>query len=194
VADTDVLNRRTAGKHSPEMNSLIQKAQKIKLVLLDVDGVMTNGQILLMPNGDEVKIFSILDGFGIVAAMKAGIRIGIISGRASPSIQLRCQELKIDDLFMDIEEKFPVLQQVAAKYQIPFEAIAYIGDDVPDLPVLEKVGLSAAPLNAHSQVRRRVDLVLKTRGGEGAVREFLDFLLFAQRKEKLVLQKFTGNL
>jgi 3-deoxy-D-manno-octulosonate 8-phosphate phosphatase (KDO 8-P phosphatase) len=170
---------------------IIRKAQKIKMLILDVDGVMTNGQILLLPNGDEVKMFSILDGFGIVAAMKSGIRIGIITGRPSPSIQQRCNELKIEDLYIDVEDKFPVLEKIAAKHKLTFEEIAYIGDDIPDLPVLERVGLSCAPPNAHPHVKQRVDLVLQTKGGEGAVRELIDFLLMAQKKDKLLLRKFT---
>jgi 3-deoxy-D-manno-octulosonate 8-phosphate phosphatase (KDO 8-P phosphatase) len=174
-------------------SSLIRKAQKIRMLLLDVDGVMTNGQVLLLPNGDEVKMFSILDGFGIVAAMKSGIRIGIISGRTSPSIQQRCEELKIEDLYMDVEERLPVLEKIATRHQLSFEEIAYVGDDVPDLPVLERVGLSGAPPNAHPQVKQRVDLVLKTKGGEGAVREFIDFLLLAQKKDKLLLRQFTNK-
>jgi 3-deoxy-D-manno-octulosonate 8-phosphate phosphatase (KDO 8-P phosphatase) len=174
------------------MNPLFEKAQKIKMVLLDVDGVMTNGQVLLLPNGDEVKMFSIHDGFGIVCAMKVGIRIGIISGRASPSLQKRCEELHIDDLYMDRMEKLPVLEEIRSKHQLQYEQIAYIGDDVPDLPVLERVGLSVAPQNAHKHVKSRVDLVLQKSGGEGAVREFLDFLLVAQKKESAVLKQFTS--
>lgn len=160
------------------------------MLLLDVDGVMTNGQVLLMPDGDELKSFSIHDGFGIVCAMKAGIRIGIISGRSSPSLRLRCEELKIQDLYMDSMEKLPVLNEILEKYQFKTDEVAFIGDDVPDLPVLMKVGLSAAPQNAHHQVKQRVDMVLKKCGGNGAVREFIDFLLAAQKKEQAILQRF----
>lgn len=163
------------------------------MLLLDVDGVMTNGQVLLMPNGDEVKTFSILDGFGIVCAMKMGIRVGIISGRASPSLKLRCEELQIEDLYMDTMEKLPVLEELSAKHNLPYDLIAFIGDDVPDLPVLERIGLSVAPQNAHDDVKSRVDLVLQKRGGEGAVREFVDFLLQAQGKDKILLQKFSSK-
>lgn len=163
------------------------------MLLLDVDGVMTNGQVLLMPNGDEVKTFSILDGFGIVCAMKMGIRVGIISGRASPSLKLRCEELQIEDLYMDTMDKLPVLEQLSAKHKLTYDQIAFIGDDVPDLPVLERIGLSVAPQNAHDDVKGRVDMVLRKRGGEGAVREFVDFLLKAQGKDKILLQKFSSK-
>lgn len=179
--------------NTPDKDPLIEKARKIKMLLLDVDGVMTNGQVLLMPNGDEVKTFSILDGFGIACAMKMGIRVGIISGRASPSLKLRCEELQIEDLYMDTMDKLPVLEQLSAKHKLPYDQIAFIGDDVPDLPVLERIGLSVAPQNAHDDVKSRVDMVLHKRGGEGAVREFVDFLLGAQGKNKILLQKFSAK-
>src|SRR5437763_38607 len=135
-------------------NPLFEKARKIKKVLMDVDGVMTNGQVLLLPGGEEVKAFSIHDGFGIVAAMKCGLRIGIISGRASESLKLRCAELHIEDIYMDRMEKLPVLQEICARHSLALEEIAFIGDDVPDLPVLERVGFSAAPENAHPHVKQ----------------------------------------
>ena len=170
---------------------ILARALKIRMVLLDVDGVMTNGQVLLMPNGDEVKQFSILDGFGIVCAMKSGIRVGIISGRKSPSLKIRCDELHIEDLYMGEMDKLPILNEVLAKYSLQPEEIAFIGDDVPDLPVLLRVGLSVAPENAHPEVKSRVHLVLQRRGGEGAVREFTDLLLEAQGKAEVLLKRFV---
>lgn len=170
--------------------ALLEKARKIRMLLLDVDGVLTNGQVLLTPDGEELKNFSIHDGFGIVCAMKAGIRIGIISGRSSPSLKRRCDELKIEDLYMDTMEKLPVLNRIIEKYGLSFEQVAFIGDDVPDLPVLLRVGLSVAPRNAHYQVKSRVDLLLMKSGGEGAVRELTDFLLVAQKKEGTILEPF----
>ena len=164
---------------------LFAKARKIKMLLLDVDGVMTNGQILLTPQGEELKFFSIHDGYGMVCAMKAGIRLGIISGRSSPAIRMRCEELKITDLYMDTMDKLPVFNQILEKHKLKPEEVAYIGDDVPDLPVLLKVGFSAAPQNAHIDVKKQVHLVLKKSGGDGAVREFIDFLLLAQGKRAL---------
>lgn len=172
---------------------LLEKARKIKMLLLDVDGVMTNGQVLLTPEGEELKHFSIHDGFGIVCAMKAGIRVGIISGRSSPSLKLRCEELKIEDLYMDTMDKLPVLETIMGKYALSHEEIAFIGDDIPDLPVLQRVGLSAAPRNAHHHVKSRVDLLLKKAGGEGAVRELTDFLLVAQNKEGKMLEPFIRS-
>ena len=164
---------------------LFAKARKIKMLLLDVDGVMTNGQILLTPQGEELKFFSIHDGYGMVCAMKSGIRLGIISGRSSPAIRMRCEELKITDLYMDTMDKLPVFNQILEKHKLHPQDVAYIGDDVPDLPVLLKVGLSAAPQNAHIEVKKQVDLVLKKSGGDGAVRELIDFLLLAQGKKSL---------
>ena len=162
------------------------------MLLLDVDGVMTNGQVFLMPGGEEGKMFCIADGFGIVSAMKCGIRIGIISGRSSAALQLRCKELQIEDLYMDRMDKLPVLEEIAARHRLSVEEIAFIGDDLPDLPVLERVGLSVAPANAHHHVKTRVDLVLERQGGDGAVRECIDLLLTAQGKEQLILRQFTS--
>lgn len=172
-------------------SQLLRKARKIKMLLLDVDGVMTNGQVLLTPDGQELKHFSIHDGFGMVCAMKSGIRIGIISGRSSPSLKVRCDELKIEDLFMGEMEKLPILSRIMKKYGLSEEEVAFVGDDVPDLPVLMNVGLSAAPKNAHPDVKSRVDLLLKKAGGDGAVREMTDFLLKAQKKETAILDHFT---
>jgi 3-deoxy-D-manno-octulosonate 8-phosphate phosphatase (KDO 8-P phosphatase) len=169
---------------------LLLKARKIKMLLLDVDGVMTDGRVLLTPEGDELKHFSIHDGFGMVCAMKSGIRIGIISGRSSPSLKIRCEELKIKDLYMDTMDKLPVLKQLMEKYGLKAEEIAFIGDDVPDLPVLLRVGLSAAPSNAHPHVKSRVTLQLRKAGGNGAVREMTDFLLVAQKKEAAILKHY----
>lgn len=173
--------------------AILAKARNIRMVLLDVDGVMTNGRVLLLPDGQEVKFFSIHDGFGIVCAMKAGIRIGIISGRSSPSLKIRCQELNIEDVYMEKMDKLPVLEQIIKDRNLSYDQIAFIGDDVPDLPVLEKVGLSVAPNNAHGSVKSRVDLVLSKSGGDGAVREFLDLLLEIQGKAESILKKFTSR-
>jgi 3-deoxy-D-manno-octulosonate 8-phosphate phosphatase (KDO 8-P phosphatase) len=169
------------------------KLRNIRMVILDVDGVMTDGRVLLLPDGQEVKFFSIHDGFGIVCAMKAGIRIGIISGRSSPSLKIRCDELGIEDLYMEKMDKLPVLEQIIKERNLSYEQIAFIGDDVPDLPVLERVGLSVAPSNAHELVKSRVDFVLTKSGGDGAVREFLDLLLQAQGKAEAILKKFSSR-
>ena len=173
--------------------TLLSKLRNIRMVLLDVDGVMTNGQVLLLPDGEEVKFFSIHDGFGIVCAMKSGIRIGIISGRSSQALKVRCEELKIEDVYMDRMEKLPVLERIATERNIPYDQIAFLGDDIPDLPVLERVGLSVAPQNAHDSVKARVDLILSKCGGDGAVREFLDLLLEAQGKLDPILKKYSSR-
>jgi len=173
--------------------TLIRKARKIRMVLLDVDGVMTNGQVFVLPTGEEVKVFSIHDGFGIVCAMKSGIRVGIISGRPSKAVEQRCAELKIEDVFLDSMEKLPVLEKIVAKYNLALDEIAFLGDDLPDLPVLERVGFSVAPQNAMLAVKGRVDLVLERNGGEGAVREFFDFLLAAQEKDRSILAKYSSK-
>jgi 3-deoxy-D-manno-octulosonate 8-phosphate phosphatase (KDO 8-P phosphatase) len=125
--------------------------------------------------------------------MKSGIRIGIISGRSSPSLKIRCEELGIEDLYMDRMDKLPVLEKIIKDRNLSYDQIAFIGDDVPDLPALERVGLAVAPANAHESVKSRVDLVLTKSGGDGAVREFLDLLLQSQGKAESILKKFTSR-
>src|SRR5574339_989874 len=110
--------------------TILKKAVSIRMVILDVDGVMTDGRVLLLPDGQEVKFFSIHDGFGIVCAMKSGIRIGIISGRSSPSLKIRCEELGIEDLYMEKMDKLPVLEQIVKNRNLTYDQIAFIGDDV----------------------------------------------------------------
>lgn len=173
--------------------NLEEKASRIKMIILDVDGVMTNGQVLLMPDGQELKTFSIHDGFGILCAMRSGIRIGIISGRASESLRLRCEELQIHDLYVNAMDKLPILKEIMNRHGFREDEIAYVGDDLPDLPVLESVGFSVAPKNAHPEVKKRVDLVLTRNGGEGAVRELIDFILLSQKKDQAILRQFTSS-
>ncbi len=151
--------------------------------MLDVDGVMTNGLLFFDENGREIKAFSIYDGHGIVLLRAAGIGVGILSGRTSPVVTWRAKELRIEDVYQGIHEKLTSYEIILKKRELEDEEIAYIGDDLIDLPVLRKVGLSVAVANAAEAVKKEVDWVTERRGGDGAVREVIDFILSAKREK-----------
>lgn len=155
--------------------------RRIKMLLLDVDGVMTDGGLYYSGEGIELKRFHAHDGYGIVRAHEHGIRIAIISGRSSPIVEARARVLKIDDVYLDAMDKVSPFRELQKKYGFTEEQTAFIGDDLFDLPLLEIVGFSAAPANAMAGVKRRVDYVTRLAGGNGAVREVADMILAAQR-------------
>jgi 3-deoxy-D-manno-octulosonate 8-phosphate phosphatase (KDO 8-P phosphatase) len=152
------------------------------MVLLDVDGVMTDGRITYGDNGTEYKSFHAHDGYGIERAMKLGLRIGLISGRTSAIVERRARELGIVDVYQNVMDKMTALEDLKRKYNFIDEHFACMGDDAFDLPLLEKVGFSAAPNDAVDVVKNKVDYVAKHKGGRGAVRELLDMILSAQKK------------
>lgn len=154
-----------------------KRARRIKYLILDVDGVMTDGGLYYSADGVELKRFNAQDGYGIVRARECGLGIGIISGRETPIVAARARVLGIDDVYQGAADKVEAMRGIQARYYLKDEEIAYIGDDLFDLPLLGAVGLSAAPKNARPEVRRKVHYVTSAAGGEGAVRELIDFLL-----------------
>lgn len=157
-----------------------ERLSRLKAFLLDVDGVLTDGGITYSAAGIESKTFHVRDGHGIRAAQDAGIRIGIITGRASEVVALRARELRITDLYQGVLNKIEPYEEFKSLYGLKDEEIGYMGDDVLDLPVIKNVGFSACPKNAHSSVRIAVHCVSHHVGGQGAVREMLDLVLAAQ--------------
>jgi 3-deoxy-D-manno-octulosonate 8-phosphate phosphatase (KDO 8-P phosphatase) len=166
----------------PTKNSYRSKLRKIKLLLLDVDGVLTDGGIYYSASGEELKKFNTQDGYGIVKLQRAGIRVGIITGKVSTIVARRATELGIEDVYQNLDDKLSVYGQIKAKLNLEDAHVAYIGDDEFDLPVLERVGFSAAPADAVEAVRRRVHYTCRRSGGAGAVREVIDLLMNSQRK------------
>lgn len=164
------------------LQSLLPKLKKIKAIFLDVDGVLTNGTIIYGSDGLELKVFDSKDGFGITNAISSGIRVGIITARASEVVKRRAAELGIVDLYQGSIDKVTPLEEIKRVYSLTESEIAYIGDDILDLPLLQKVGFSAVPSNAVRDVKMKVDYVSKARGGHGAVREIIDLILKAQKK------------
>ena len=157
-------------------------ATKIKLLLLDVDGVLTDGRLFFADSGEEIKAFHSLDGHGIKMLAQAGIRVGIITGRNSALLAKRASELGVELLYQGRENKLDALNEIRESIGIDYDQICYVGDDFPDLPVLTTVGLSFSVPNGHADIRSAVDAVTDAPGGMGAVREISDFLLISQDK------------
>ncbi|MGM0466042.1 MAG: KdsC family phosphatase [Acidobacteriota bacterium] len=170
-----------------------KKAKQIKMILMDVDGTLTNGTLLVLQNGEEVKSYHVRDGLGILLAYLAGIKTGIITGKNSKALELRAEKLKILELHQGILNKMQVLLNIKEKHKLKTEEIAYIGDDLGDLEVIKAVGLGGAVADAHPLVRKNSDYVCRQKGGSGAVREFIEFILNAQKKWD-VIQKRIKNI
>ena len=151
--------------------------KNIQLLILDVDGVLTDGKIYLAADGQEIKVFHTLDGHGIKMLLQAGIQVAIITGRDAPATATRAKQLGIQHYYAGVADKIKAFEDLLQKTQIAEKNCAYMGDDLPDLPVLRRVGLSAAPDNAHDLIKKEVALVTQRKGGEGAVRELCDRIL-----------------
>ncbi len=169
------------------------RLKKIRLVLLDVDGVLTSGEIIYDDDGKQTKVFDVKDGVGIRMLKEAGIPVGIITGRKSQALRHRCQNLGIDLVFEGIRRKEKTLAEISTSTATPPEAIAYVGDDLPDLPVMKRVGLAVAVADAHEMVRQAAHLTTRADGGRGAVREISESILKAQGLwDGLVKRLFDG--
>ncbi len=158
-------------------DQLEARARNIRLVLLDVDGVLTDGTVAIAGSGDEWKAFSIRDGAAIVWAQRAGLEIGLLSGRASDATTRRAKELNITLVLQGEADKRAAYIHLVTSLGLKDDQVAYMGDDLIDLPVLRRVGLSAAPRDACEDVRSRVHYVTDSYAGHGAVREFLELIL-----------------
>lgn len=160
------------------MNQLIsEKAKEIRALVLDVDGVFTDGTFYLAPNGDELKCFHTQDGVGLKQLQKIGIIIAIITGRKSETVSHRMRELGIDHIYQGIKNKMEAYTQFATAQNLKDSQIAYMGDDLPDLPLIECVGLGIAPANAVAAVKAKATWVTQRRGGDAAIREVCDFIV-----------------
>lgn len=154
-----------------------ERLSKIRLLLLDVDGVLTDGRITYDANGVESKSFDVKDGHGLKMLQRAGIKVGIITGRKSEIVALRAQELGIDILHQGAKQKLPPYTAVLLEHGLADHEVAYVGDDLVDLPILKRVGFAVTVADGVDELRGRVDYVTRRRGGHGAVREVCDLLL-----------------
>ena len=166
------------------------RAKKIKLVIFDVDGTLTDGGIYMGTNGELFKAFNCQDGFGITAAHKVGLKTAIITGRESVITTNRAKELGITAVKQGQMDKRNAYKELKAEFNLSDEEIAYVGDDIIDLPVFVQVGFRAAVGNANIELKERAHFVAKNDGGKGAVREVLEFILKSQGKWAEIVRKY----
>ena len=166
------------------------KLKHVKMLLLDVDGVLTDGSIIYNDSGEEIKAFNAKDGLGIRMLLNSGINVGIVTGRSSKTVHHRCANLGISIIFDGIRDKAAALDIILEQTKLLPEQIAFAGDDLLDLPILKKVGLSIAVADAHEIVRKNVDMVTSAKGGKGAVREICESILKAQGLWESILGHF----
>lgn len=149
----------------------------LRMLILDVDGVLTDGRLHYGPHGEELKVFHVHDGLGLKQLMQAGITIAVISGRDCEALRTRLTDLGIKHHYLGQSEKIPAMHELFSKTNITAEHCAYMGDDLPDLEPMQKVALSFAPANAHTSVLQQAHWVCEKSGGQGAVREVCDLIL-----------------
>lgn len=171
----------------------INKLKKIKLIVSDIDGVMTDGKLIFDSNGVESKFFNTLDGMGIIMALKSGIKIAVISGSRANCVRERFDKFKahnFEDLILGEEYKMRSLLTLIKKYSLNIEEVAYIGDDIVDLAPIKYVGVSFVPKNAVKDVKKFADIVINKNGGDGAVRVAIDMILKAKGIYNEVIKEF----
>jgi 3-deoxy-D-manno-octulosonate 8-phosphate phosphatase (KDO 8-P phosphatase) len=169
---------------------VLDRARKVSLVLMDVDGVLTDGQIMMYSDGSEGRAFSVRDGHGIRIGQRGGLLFGIVSGRESKVVTDRAEELYITEVHQGIFDKAERYREILERFQLSHEAVCYIGDDLLDVPVLRQVGLAVAPANAEEEALGVAHWVTPSRGGDGAVRDLVNLILRAKGKWKAVTERY----
>ncbi|WP_249870463.1 KdsC family phosphatase [Oceanobacillus saliphilus] len=165
----------------------------IKLIVLDVDGVLTDGKLYIGSDGEEYKSFNTQDGMGISLARYTGIKMAIITGRESAAVTKRASELNIDFVYQGIPDKLGVLEEIREKLAIDLDQICYIGDDINDLPIMKVIGFPCAPNDAVPIVKECVKYAADANGGEGAVREIIDHILSTQENYKELIEAYLAG-
>ena len=174
------------------MQDILEKASRIKLVIFDVDGVLTDGSLFLSDDGQEYKAFNSKDGFGMRLMQDAGIDIGIITGRESTLVKLRMQELGITQIMQGRREKGPALDEMMEITGLTLDEIAYVGDDVVDLPIMCRVGLSIAVQDARPEVKKHAHWITESPGGRGAGRDVCELILEAHGKWDDIVKRYLA--
>jgi 3-deoxy-D-manno-octulosonate 8-phosphate phosphatase (KDO 8-P phosphatase) len=177
----------------PKQLMLKNKLKKIKLLLLDVDGVLTDGSVIYNDHNVETKMFNVKDGMGLRLLMDAGILVGIVTGRAADALHHRCKNLGISLIFDGVRDKAAALDQIIKQTNILKSEVAFVGDDLPDIPIMKQAGLSVAVADAHEVVLQHADMVTAARGGSGAVREVCESILKAQGLWDKILDSFDAH-
>jgi len=170
--------------------AVLKRAQKVRLLLLDVDGILTEGYIVVDAEGREIKSFFVQDGMGIKLLQRAGIEVGLLSSRSSPPVTFRAKELGIDIVIQGELEKYRLYRELLSEKALRDEEVAYMGDDWVDIPVLKRVGLAVTVPQAWPPVKDYAHYVTRRPGGRGAVREVCDLILKAQGKWEALWQEF----
>jgi 3-deoxy-D-manno-octulosonate 8-phosphate phosphatase (KDO 8-P phosphatase) len=169
------------------------RARKVAIILMDVDGVLTDGGLTFIEGTSEAKTYDVKDGVGLWIARRAGLRTGIISGRSGASVVRRAEELRLDEIHLKVTDKLQAYLRILKRQKLSDEEACYLGDDLTDLPVLGRAGMPVAVADAHSDVIRRVPFVTHAPGGRGAVREVVDAILKAQGRWREVLGWFDPS-
>ena len=167
-----------------------QQLKSIKILILDVDGVLTDGRVIYTDSGEEIKRFDVRDGHGLKLLMRSGIEVILLTGRESKVVLHRARDLGIEHVYQKALNKIEVYKTILADRNLEDKDVGFVGDDLIDLPVLRKVGFSAAVPDAVQEVKEIVDYITTKRGGEGAVREICELLLKAQNKWEKVTEKY----
>lgn len=170
-----------------------EKLQQIRVLLLDVDGVLTSGRILYFAGGDEAKTFDVKDGLGIRMVREGGIRVGLISGRKSAAVDRRAAELGIDYCHTGVKDKQALLASILSQAGCSPAQTAFVGDDLVDLAIMERVGLAVAVADAHEIVRQHADMVTTRPGGHGAVREVCERILSAKGLWEPIISRWLNR-
>jgi 3-deoxy-D-manno-octulosonate 8-phosphate phosphatase (KDO 8-P phosphatase) len=192
---TEALRNRAMARNQPlprsEAWTIAQpRARQVKLLLLDVDGVLTDGSITYLSGGGEAKSFNTQDGLGIKLLQESGVAVGIITARSSEAVERRAQDLNFAYVFQGKQDKLTVYESILKETGLRPPQTAYMGDDLMDLPILNRVGFAVAPANAVAEVRQRVHYTAERGGGRGAVREICDLILEAQGNLERMRAKF----
>ena len=161
--------------------SLKERVRDLKYLILDVDGVLTEGQLYYTAEGETLKAFSVHDGMGIKLLQSAGIKVGIISGRNSKALEVRLKELGAEDIYMGELDKLSAFEEILSAHNLSEREVGFVGDDIVDIPILERVGLPVAVRNAVKEVKKRAVYVTRREGGKGAVREVAELILLLKK-------------
>lgn len=186
----DKAAARSAATRGYAWKNCLAKADRIKLLLLDVDGVLTDGSITYNDEGIELKTFNVRDGFGLTLLRKVGVEVGIITARTSRALERRCQDLKIEHLFQGRRNKVEAFVGLIAELDLQADEVAYMGDDWLDLALLGRVGLAATVADAVTEVKEVVDFTSRFNGGQGAVREVCELIVEAKGKYRELLGNY----
>lgn len=168
-------------------------AKRVKLIVMDVDGTLSDGRFFMLPSGETIKSFDVKDGTGVVFAGLAGLHTAIITGKVSETVRRRAEELQIENYYEGIGDKTEPLMELLNKYELTKDQVCYIGDDIGDAEVMGMVGFSAAVGDAHPLIKRIAHYIAKRYGGRGAVREVIDFILDAQEKWSEIFIKLKAS-